>query len=506
MRFQHFLGRLTFTRFKLIIELMPGWPKTDNLIKSLNNQKPEIIKGLNPAASNKPAVQPRQKFLQGQQKLAPQSQQQVKSIKPATPQTAPPSPTSTYKDDVNHVIEGDGKIPKNKRAFLKKATLVVVFVLLALATTAGGYYAYNFLFNPLALLGQSLKQIENADSFSAYTTFAHQENIGNVSAMIDYHKAPLNFSRGQLNITNINNEVGHKLLLMFLINSYDTYVQASYSEIDIVENQLRLLSPEMLSLRTYQLIQPALKGQKWVHFKIPQEEFQPESGGIEISPEKERELNEKFINTIIVRSHEKNFIEDGKKYRKIVLGFDKEKLVEFIEAFKALDLEVNLKDINSLIKVVKSVENWNEDLVTILLEKNTNNLHSLSVYLPKIPENALETSLEESVKENDSIFAYSELILEKLNNIIPDSQETNLIFLGKVIFSNYNKAPRGKRPSQIVESEEISSAIEGDLPYLMQMFFAQPQVPDLENNIYYPELFDNIPSDVLSKSDENELP
>ncbi len=291
--------------------------------------------------------------------------------------------------------------------------------------------------------------------------------------MLDYHKAPFLLSRGQAKITNIESESGHNLVVLAIFNSTDNYLQASYSKIDSLENQLRLISPEITVLETYQLFRPVIKGQKWLHLKTSEEVGGYQGGEIEISEEQERELNEKFIDSIVVRKLERNYKENGKKYNKIILGFDKEKLIEFIEEVKKLDLEIELKQINSLVKIVQSVDTWDDDLVEILVEKDTGNLYSLTLSLPKIPENALISSIEESVKQQDSIADYYQLFSDKISEYIKPQGSSGLIYIGKAQFTNYNQAPSAQKPAPLVEQEEIENAFQRDFPLILQMILLQ---------------------------------
>ena len=378
---------------------------------------------------------------------------------------------SPYQGDVNHVIEGTGKPVKKGSKIAIKMILFLILITVLSGLGGGFIILQNYRNDPLRLISKSFNNLESASSYSLHVALAKNAQYGLVDLSIDYHKAPFLFSRGQAKITSIGSELGHNLLILAIFNTEGSFVQTSYSKIDTLTSQLNLLYPQITALETYQLILPVIKGQKWLHLTTPQDT--QTQGGVEISEEKVKELNNKFIESIIVRSHDANYKLEDSKYHRIVLGFDEPKLVEFIEVLKSLDLEIELKQINSLIKIVQSVENWNGDIVEILIEKDTGNLFSLALSLPKIPEDALEQSIDESVPDQSVFSPLTEYILPKLKDVITPPAHNNLTFIGKVEFINYNQAPSTQKPSPTLEQIEIEQAFEKDLPLILQAIFLQ---------------------------------
>ena len=373
--------------------------------------------------------------------------------------------------DVNHVIEGTGKPVKKGSKWVVKLTLILIIITVILGLGGGFIILQNYRNNPLRLISKSFSNLESTSSYSLHAALAKNEEFGLVDLTIDYHKAPFLFSRGQAKITSIGSELGHNLLILAIFNAEGSFLQASYSKIDSFENQLNLLYPQITALETYQLILPVVKGQKWLH--LTTREDSKAQGGVEISEEKATVLNKKFIETIVVRSHNANYKLEDSKYHRIVLGFDEPKLIEFIEEVKSLDLEIQLKQINSLSKIVQSVENWNDDLVEILIEKDTGNLFAIALSLPKIPEDALDQTIVENV-EGQSLFSpLTDYIIPKLKDVITPPSHNNLTYIGKVEFINYNQAPSAQKPSPTLEQIELEKAFEKDLPAILQAIFLQ---------------------------------
>lgn len=454
---------------------MPDWPQNAGspLTQTVNN--PSLPRGTEQTPS--------------QPQAAPQ---------PQTTQTTQPQLVPDH--EVGHVIPGAVQpvIPAKKTIF--KTLVILIFVIVTIGVVSSGVYLYSYLNNPLRLVGEGFKELDTANSFSTNISFAESKEFGNTTLLLDYQRSQLLFSRAQIKITNLGNEPGHELLVLFIFRDNESYIQANYSEIDKIENELRLISPEILTLQTYQLTKPIIRGEKWLHVTISEDaqESRPQ-GGIEISEEKEKELNDKFINSIEVRSFERNYTKDGKKYYKIILGFKKEELVDFAETFKDLDLDINLKDINAVVKIVESVDSWNDDLVEILIEKESGNLYSLSLSLPKIPEDALSASVKESVEGKENISYFSELFSEKISEVVEPKDSTKLTYIGKAVFTNYNQAPSSERPAGVVEAEEFSRAFEQDLPFFLQIIFREyQQLPEL----YGPDQ----PQDVLPETNESPQP
>lgn len=378
---------------------------------------------------------------------------------------------SPYQGDVNHVIEGTGKPVKKSSKWVVKLTLLIIIITVITGLGGGFIVLQNYRNDPLRLISESFNSLETASSYSLHATLTKNENYGLVDLTFDYHKAPFLFSRGQAKITSIGSELGHNLLILAIFNASDSFVQASYSKIDTLTSQIALLYPQITALETYQLILPVIKGQKWLHLTTPQDT--QTQAGVEISEEKATVLNKKFIETIVVRSHDANYKLDDSNYHRIILGFDEAKLIEFIEVVKTLDLEIELKQINSLIKIVQSVENWNDDIVEILIEKDTGNLFSLALSLPKIPGDALEQSIVENVEDQNVFSPLTKYILPELKNLVTPPSSNNLNFIGSVEFINYNQAPSAQKPSPTLEQIEIEKAFEKDLPLILQEIFLQ---------------------------------
>lgn len=415
-----------------------------------------------------------------------QKTEKTQEDRPAPPWKQPSHLTSSFvpaPSETGHIISAAEEPIQPKSAKIKKIALAVIAFAVILALSGAGLFLFNYINNPLRLIAKSFEYLNKANSFTVNATFTEDQDFGKASVMLDYQKAPLVFSRTQVKITNINKEPLHNLTALFIFNSVETFFQATYSKIDIIENELTLVFPEILSLRSYQVARPLLKGEKWLHIETPETEEGYQEGGIEISEEKEKELNEKFVNSVIVRNHKRNFEKDSEQYHKIILGFDKEKLIEFIETVKTLDLEVELKDINALIKIVQSVESWDKDLVEILIEKE-GNLHSLSLSLPKIPDDALKVGIKESVNEKSAIGAFSDILSDKISGILEKPSAAELIYIGKAVFSNYNRAPGAEKPAEIIEVKELTLALEKDMPIILQMMLLQLQeVPQQELNL-----------------------
>lgn len=378
---------------------------------------------------------------------------------------------STLAGDVNHVIEGVGKPVKKSSKWVVKLFLIIILITVISGLGGGFVILQNYRNDPLRIVSKSFNNLESASSYLLHASLAKNEDYGLVDLNFDYHKAPFLFSRGQVKITGIGSEVGHNLLVLAIFNAEGSYLQASYSKIDTLTSQIALLYPQITALETYQLILPVVKGQKWLH--LTSQEDPKSQGSTDVSEEKVKELNEKFIETIVVRSHDANYELEDSKYHRIVLGFDEPKLIEFIEEVKTLDLEIELKTINSLIKIVQSVENWNDDIVEILIEKDTGNLFQLTLSLPKIPEDTLNSSISENV-EGQSVFSpLTDYVLPKLKDVVTPPSLNNLTFIGKIEFTNYNQAPSAEKPAPTLEQIEIEKAFEKDLPLILQAIFHQ---------------------------------
>jgi hypothetical protein len=470
---------------------------------STDNKKPPLHTPGSPQQNPQPSLnqtrqtnqqqiqQNRASFQTGQ---SPQEKTDNTNVAGDQQKTLPPwkggkPPSSRYTPDVHetgHIIQATVESEKPKVSKKKIIMLAVIFIVIVSISGGGGIYLYNYINNPLRIMAESYTKFDESNSFSVNAEFANMNGVADVSALLDYQKQDLTLSRVQVKIENIEKDPDHSLTGLLIFNSSEGYLQTQYSKAYEIDNLLKLSSPQITELESYKLAYPILTGKRWLYFEMSDEKGEAyESSGVEISEAKVQELNEKFIESIVINSHNSNFEIDGKKYHKILIGFDKEKLINFVETFKDLDLEVELKDINALVRVIISIDNWNSNIVEIVIEKDTSYPHSIALWLPQIPEDALEEGIKESISDESSASRYLDLFSESIDKLMDnkDEEARALNYIGKLTFSNYNRAPGAERPKNIVSREVLTEAIEKDVPTLMLMFLQTTTVPD---ELYFP--------------------
>lgn len=378
-----------------------------------------------------------------------------------------PAPT-----DTGHIISAHQQVPKDSKNYFKTTLLISFIIALIVGLTAGGYFLYNYIYDPIRVIEKSVTNIQNAKSFSADVAFNTQDTLIDINVKADLQNSDYEYSRVQLDIQNIFDEVGHNLVVLLVFNSIDMFINTNYLYTPAIDAYYNTIFPEVAQFDSYKLIKILLTGEKWLHIKS--EELNAASGeGVSITKSQEENISEKFANAIVVKSYDRNFSKNDKNYYKITVGFDKEKLIEFVNSFKDLDLDIQLKDINALVKIVNATDGWNSELIEILIDKETGYLESISVSIPNIPDGALEQSLDEAIEEEsggitNQLYGVFE---STINDIIEeeDKEENKINYIGTVTLSNYNSAPAGERPEKVIELQELTNALNNEAPIISQL-------------------------------------
>lgn len=342
-----------------------------------------------------------------------------------------------------------------------KVLTIVLAIALPLVVAGAGIAAYRFIrqayANPQKVVTASFEKLAEADSFSAKVEFS-----GNQAWLeTTYHRAEEKLSRVRLVANDVDDDPGKDLEANLIIGGNDLYFRLAYSQINQVVDQLKAVYPPLVETETYKLLLPVFSGQTWLHADISglgetedQEGTEQEIEG-PISQEDQRELGKIFREAILVRQHDRNFSYQEEKYQRIVFGFKKQKLVESLEKLKDLDLEMKVSQINSLIELVEGIDNWDADLIEVLI--NAEGYPALvSLSLPEISEKDLSESLEEGLEEESSLWgSLLGSYAPKLGEALSGKEKGQLEKMGTLKLTNFNQAPAVEKPSAIVESEEV---------------------------------------------------
>lgn len=335
-----------------------------------------------------------------------------------------------------------------------------------------GFYFYKFYWmNPQPVLDEALAKFEGISSLSVKldVSEAHLTIDG------DLHKDLLSqFSRMDIGIVNIEDEIGHDLKLQFIANRKDLYLRINYTKAQEIDQQVQQLFPPITQLQFYSLVRPVAFGAKWIHAAIPQEFFEglgAEEDSIagedkrdELSEENLKQLIETLKKSLILRDFDRSYEFEGRKFKHIVYGLKQEELLEFLDKLKDQDLEIDVADINAMVDFVKAVNNWNSDLIEILIDED-NYLYMLTLSLPELPDEVLKERLKNRLKEQSTIQSLLEEYLDKIQQKLEQKEQGKMIKIGTIRFTNYNSVSNVKPPAdtEVVELEEIIQKAQEEL-------------------------------------------
>lgn len=395
---------------------------------------------------------------------------------PSLPPTPPSSPTPTIIATTQPLQPTEGP--------LKKILLFLLLLAFLALLGGGGFYAYNnFLANPLKILTNSFSKFSQVDFVTTEFVLAEIPDTGTFSFTLDYQKDPTKYSKIDLKLAKISNDPANNFSLSAIYKKDEIFATTSYSKFTEVELMLTSLYPEIFSTKTYLLLQPVLKGESWLHAIIPVEDFskvEQEKSKYQVNEKQQKDLKKKFLASLSLRKFDQNYIQNGQKYYRIVYGLKKKEFVELLESLKGLNLEINVSDLNNLIRIVNSVESWNEDLVEILVEKNSGHPYSISLSLPEIPENLLEESLSEKESMGLGANLSPKAVTENLQKFFQKNKTGKLVFIGKIIFTKYNQPAQVEKPSSLVELDYLAEIAQAELGPMIQQLL-QKALPSSTN-------------------------
>lgn len=354
-------------------------------------------------------------------------------------------------EPVERVVEP--KKPPTKRFII---VLLIVFIVFIVSTS--GILAYKYIFNnPLKIISESFTKLLKADSFTSELYINEDKDNTNFTATINYHKNKNKFSGFNANILKIGGNQDDNLKVEGIFNENELFILPEYSRLNELEAQVTIILPQITRLNTYKMVKPVLKGEKWLHIKFPEESSTNNKKSIsQISKAEQKKLQEKFIKSIIVKSYDSSYKAGSKTFHRITLGFEKKELIAFIEQVKTLNIDLKLSEINNIEKTVLSINNWNDDLIEILVDKKDNSLYMISVSLPQITESVIKDTLEQS-SGNEGMSAYfKNLLFENLQGVVKKDDNRKPEHIGKIFFGNYNKVSDINKPLNIIEFDEIS--------------------------------------------------
>lgn len=277
----------------------------------------------------------------------------------------------------------------------------------------------------------------------------------------------------QFKTTTIGGSQESELNVRGLFDETNGYVQANYSKPEEITEMLKALYPLIEKTKTYAMISPVWMGQSWLHFEIPKTNDQAE---VEWNWEDQnmQRLAWDWFKAVKPGKITKNFEYEGQEYKKIAFGFRKDQLIKAINNIKDMDVEVKVSQINSMVKLIESSDDWDKDLFTVLIDQN-GDVRVVIMQLPKIEEKYLDDTIAESTQESDANPVANSMI-SGVKNLLW-KQEGEMVQLGVVTLNNFNEVREPEKPEAVVELIDVLTSAQSELgPVIAQLLGASASV------------------------------
>ena len=353
----------------------------------------------------------------------------------------------------------------------------------ALFFTSVGVLAYYMLVinNPVFALGKVLKNVENLNSISLKFVSFDNKTIINTDLHFNNSVSLLEFEES---ISGSSSK--EKLKAKIAFDKESVYILPSYSRMDDVISLISMYLPNIEATRTYAKAIPILQGREWLH--VPLSNPLP-AINLPIPNTKESLF---FMNAlrkaIVFRAFDRNYSFEGTHYSRIVLGFHKQYLLEFLDiveqTFSSEEHAEIITQLQALRNIVEETENWDQDLVQLFIKDDRLAIVSLA-----IPEMSEEVLTNNTVRIFEGKYpelkeTYQNFFKMLFSTVKPTRDHA--IDLGTIYVSNYNSAPDMKTPQNVVEGIELYVIAEQELAPLIQEQFAAAERPSRNYNFEDP--------------------
>lgn len=365
---------------------------------------------------------------------------------------------------------------KHTKLFLGFFAVIALIIFSSIAVLGYTYFAKK----PEAVLYEALKK--SSEASSAVLSFKSSDKTFTMDGIFHDTDKENKLSRLSFNINKIENRDDNNLSASLIFNSKEIYAQATYSKLKELVTGFSLYVPNIESLETYKLLLPVLQGEKWISFVFPEEKtpqtVTPTVSSLDRDYEK---VLKNFQDALIVHRFDRSYKKDNVSYTRISLGFDKQKLMSAIDSLKDTDLDIKVSQINAIVKFVESVDNWDSDLIDVLISGD-GYVREVSLRIPDIPEKSLDELIAEGSKEREELL-YLRNFTSQIEGVIQGKKEGKLVDIGVLKLDSYNNAPAVSKPTEVVTFEEMSAAATKELlPLLGAMLGGSMQQPTLPQN------------------------
>ncbi|MCK5490225.1 MAG: tetratricopeptide repeat protein [Candidatus Pacebacteria bacterium] len=352
----------------------------------------------------------------------------------------------------NAPISGPAGVkPAQKHSFKKIMLVAIVISVVFLIAIILKIITPVSTENPVAVLERSWNNLLQSESFVAKFTGVENEEVDKFEIVLNYHKNSEKMSEVELVVEDLVESENNIIKMVSRWNKENLFLLFDYNNSDNLTREINRIYPQLLFLETYKILQPVIAGDRWLHISIPpgSEENMMQSAN-QLSDEDVNKIIKSAKNAIVIRSYDKNYKVNDKKYHRIIVGLSKEKLISFFESLKDYNLDIKLSDINSIIDSIEETDNWDVDMAEILIDNNSGNFYKISFMLPEFQENT-----KKEVDKGFSLGTLTRLFFEVEGEIKNVTSEDVYYEVGDIIFSRYNGASSIIEPKNSVEFQDV---------------------------------------------------
>ncbi len=380
-------------------------------------------------------------------------------------------------------------VKQTKKLF---AILFVLIFILVLAGSTGIFVLYKYVINnPYNVLVSAFQKSADATSFKV--DFTSQDNNIGLSAFAD--RKPNALSKIQVNLKNIEDKQENNLSTSIILNQKDLYFSVAFAGADQLIQQVKTLIPTIEDTQTYALVKPVLFNSKWVHLIFPESTTASDATNVTpttmFSATEIQNIKSNLKDLLIIKNFENNYSYQGKSYKRIIMGLSKTKMLALLNDLKNSNADIKVAQVNSMIQVVNSVNNWDSDLIEMLINGD-GYISYVTVSMPQIPKDALNQSISENMSSQGGLGETAKGLADTFLNTIDNKNKTGLIKVGTLAFSDYNSTVSVERPTDVVESEQIIQYAQKELlPLLLPLFMGGSYPSTFQNPSGYPGALNN---------------
>lgn len=366
-------------------------------------------------------------------------------------------------EETNVVPEVTEVVPVKKRIHWGKILGYGVLGIVALA-----WVLYATVLKPYLVVGKSMASLAKYDSAQA----KYQTEDGKFVVVADVAGEGKPFKL-EAKMENLGGEERSDLTLTGVFSEQEMYTQANYSEPKVIDQLLMGMYPAIVRTQTYKLAAPLWKGEKWLHVSFPKSEDSPE---VDLEWDQADPETKKLMSDLVLAIKpgkiEKNYGFEGDVYTKVSYGFRKERLIKAINDLKDTKIDMKVSQINSLVEIVESSDDWDRDLLTFLIDKK-GDLRVVLLQLPQIDEEVLDEGIAEGASEDQTGMAVGAMGMFKK---MIWKGEGEMVSLGSVRLGQFDQVKAPEIPTQLVEGTVLWEMATKELgPIIAQMMMASGQ-------------------------------